>query len=263
MYKTNVGKPLPFEENENFRELGGYRNKDGKIVKGGVFFRSGMLGSIKSESDISLFNSLGIKAIIDFRSENEREYNPEPIFEGIKQIAQNAMLDENGNEVNFDMKAIFEENKWELAGMAKNGIKHYSLMPFNNNAYKLLFGFISKNEVPLLFHCTAGKDRTGVAAALILRALGVSDEVILEDYMLTNIYRDKTRAMFTERVAPTLKDKNISEIVQSVLGVEKKLLLSALNAIDEKYSDFSDYLEKECDFTKQMQQEMKAKYLVD
>ncbi len=263
MQTTQTGKPLPFEQAENFRELGGYKNKDGKFIKSGVFFRSGMLGGIKSEKDKALFNSLGIKAVIDFRSQGERDYSPEPVFDGIMQISQNALLDENRKEVNYDMKAIFEEEKWEMASMAKNGIKYYSNMPFNNKAYKILFELIAKNEMPILFHCTAGKDRTGVAAALILRALGVSDDVIIEDYMLTNKLRDKARADFAVRFADKLKGVNVQEVVQSILGVEEILIKTALKEIDDKYSDFSDYLENECDFTKQMHKEMREKYLID
>ncbi len=263
MQEISQQRIITFENTENFRQIGGYKTKSGKTVKHNVFFRTGALSTITAKHDIQKFNNLNIKTIIDFRSSSERIENPDPIFSGINQISQSALFDENGDEVNFDIQSIFSKGIKGIDEMVTDVKKSYETISFNNPAFKIMFKHISENAVPLLFHCTAGKDRTGVAAALILRTLGVSDETIIEDYMLTNKLRNNTRKMFVERLKPHLKDVDLNEIAQAVLGVEKYSIETVLSSIDNKYDDFSDYLTNECDFTPEMQQKMKENYLTD
>ncbi len=255
------GTPVAFENCENFRELGGYKSANGKKVKRGIIYRTAALSGVYSEDDVKLFNSLGIKTAFDFRSSSERDEHPDPAFNGVNNIAISAMYDENGNEVLFDLAKIFGDGRKGIDDMLFEVRTAYSTMPFNNPAYKLMFAHICGGKTPLLFHCSAGKDRTGVAAALILRALGVSDEQIIADYMLTNVLRPKTREFFMKKYAEYLPGENMEEITQSILGVELDMIETALKVIDEKYPDFEEYLEKECDVTADMLSEMRNELL--
>ena len=116
-------------------------------------------------------------------------------------------------------------------------------MPFDNPAYKALFAAILADETPVFFHCTAGKDRTGVAAALILRALGVSREDILADYLWTNEYRARSSASFCKTLEQMgVPAEKAAEVARVGCCVRRESLESALDIIDARYPRFEDYL---------------------
>ena len=178
MQQERPGAPLPFEACENFRELGGYTGCGGRHVKYGAFYRSPALANIKTPADRARFEALGVRTVFDFRSEKERTLAPDPDFPGVVNIPASAMLAEDGSEVDFDLEKLLRSE--DGIRMLTEGVhESYARMPFGNPAYRALFGAIRAGQTPILFHCTAGKDRTGVAAALILKALGVSREDVL------------------------------------------------------------------------------------
>ncbi len=256
------GTPLPFEKVENFRELGGYVGLDGKTVKRGVLFRSGSHDKIKTPKDIELFKSLNIKTVIDFRSLEERELMPDPIYDGINYIIESAMYDKDGNEVRFDLDAIYKGGLKSIDQMVKDVSAAFTSMPFNNPAYKIMFKQIYLGNLPLNYHCSAGKDRTGIAAALILRALGVKDEDILNDFEITNKLRPNTRKNFIKKMLTIVDEQEAQRTAQAVLGVNRQSLVKAFKVIDEKYANFDEYLEKECDVTKEMLNKIRKDLLV-
>ena len=99
-------------------------------------------------------------------------------------------------------------------------------------------------NTPLLFHCSAGKDRTGVAAALILLALGVSRQDVMEDYLLTNTCRAATRAELGEKFAAAMGNTPARDAVVNLFtGVQRESLELALDAIDQRYPSFEAYLQ--------------------
>ncbi len=252
------GTPVAFEVCENFRELGGYKAKDGKTVKHGMIYRTGALALVKTEKDVETFKKLKIKTVIDFRSSVERKAQPDPEFDGVTNIPISALYDTNGEEVRFDLDEIFGAGRKGVDLMLKEVEDAYESLPFNNPAYKIMFEQICSGNTPVLFHCSAGKDRTGVAAALILRALCVSDEQILDDFDITNKLRPKSRAYFIEKYAQYLPGEDMEALTQSILGVDRKLLQRTLAAIDKKYENYEEFLLKECDVTKEMLKNMRS-----
>lgn len=247
VFSQKPGAPLPFEQCENFRELGGYIGMDGKRVRHGLFYRAPALSSLETPHDLALFSSLGVRAVIDFRSEPERLAQPDPTFPGIAHYNASAMVDATGQDIRFDLEQILSGGQRAIDEMLETVRQSYADMPFRNSAYRLLFRLVAEGATPLLFHCTAGKDRTGVAAALLLRALGVSREDILRDYEITNCYRAKAR----ERFARTFDVEKIplaEETAYTIFGVQVANLACSLDAIDARYPDFDTYLETECGF---------------
>lgn len=242
MQHPKPGTALVFEACENFRELGGYTGCGGKRVRYGVFYRAPALANIHTPADREHFLSLGIRTVFDFRSGAERTLAPDPEFPGVKNIAINALFTPDGSEQNFDLEEIVRSE--EGMRLLTDGVHEgYVRMPFDNPAYKALFAAILADETPVLFHCTAGKDRTGVAAALILRTLGVSREDILADYLLTNEYRARSSASFCK----TLKQMGVpaekaAEVARVGCCVRRESLESALDIIDARYPRFEDYL---------------------
>jgi protein tyrosine/serine phosphatase len=121
--------------------------------------------------------------------------------------------------------------------------RFYSQVPINNKTYKKLFGLLLENEnLPIIIHCTAGKDRTGAASALILLALGVDIETVIEDYMLTNIYLEgftkKLLSMYKEQLDDT-GYKNM----EYMLSTQKEFLQSTIKNIEEVYGNIEKYFE--------------------
>ncbi|MEG2697731.1 MAG: tyrosine-protein phosphatase [Ruthenibacterium sp.] len=262
MHFPKPGTPLPFESCENFRELGGYVGLDGKTVKHGAFYRTGALSHITTPHDKALLESLGIKTVLDFRSQPERDAQPDPVLPGAQNIAVSAIFDENGKELRFDLDEVLAAGRAGVDEMLRLVRESYVRMPFANPAFRRMFAEIAAGNTPLLFHCSAGKDRTGVAAALILRALGVSRADILHDYCITNGCRAKSRVRFEQQYSALLPAQGAEELLQCVLGVEEKCLAEALDAIDARYADFEAYLRAECVFSAEALAAMRADYLL-
>ena len=260
------GAPLPFEAAENFRELGGYPAAGGKHVKHGVFYRSGALEeAVRTPHDKALLESLGLKVICDLRSSQERAHQPDPAVPGAVRHDISAIVAADGQEVNFDLASFFTMTGEQLQMILDGVLQSYARLPLDNEAYRAMFAEIERGNVPLLFHCTAGKDRTGVAAMLILKALGASDEVAMEDYLRTNECRRKTRAALALKFQEALGDGEFTEEQERIIGmfggVEEKGLRLAMDAIRERYPSFEAYFEAEYGLDEEKLARLRGQYL--
>lgn len=166
---------------DNFRDLGGYKTKDGRSVKWGYFYRCANMGNV-SESDKRYLENMGMSTIFDLRSKVEVESEPDVELKNCKYINESGIKDMESslpNKENFDMMKVLQDmmkNPESLKGAEIFLINGYKTMAKKNDAFKVFFDNIRLEErLPLVFHCTAGKDRTGVAGALLLLALGVSE----------------------------------------------------------------------------------------
>ena len=262
MQQHNPGTPLPFEACENFRELGGYAGCGGRRVRCGVFYRSPALSHIKTPADRARFEALGVRTVFDFRLQKERALAPDPDFPGAVNIPVSAMLAEDGSEVDFDLEKLLRSE--DGIRMLTQGVhESYARMPFGNPAYRALFGAIRAGQTPILFHCTAGKDRTGVAAALILKTLGVAREDIVADYLLTNACRTAGPGQFRKMLEQAgLPPAQAQQVTQIATGVRQESIESALDAIEEKYPCFEDYLQDELEIGGRELADIRARYLV-
>lgn len=239
------GTPLPFEKTENFRQLGGYVGADGRRVKCGLLYRSGALAdAVRTPHDKALLESLGLRSIFDFRSSQERAFLPDPPLPGARQFDISAMVSPDGQEVNFDIASFFTMSAAQLRQVFDQVHQSYAGLPFYNEAYREMFRQLLAGNAPLLFHCSAGKDRTGVAAALILLALGVSRQDVMADYLLTNTCRAATRAQLREKFAAAMgSTPDRDAVVDLFTGVRPESLELALDAIDQRYPTFEAYLQ--------------------
>ncbi|MEM6539029.1 MAG: tyrosine-protein phosphatase [Pseudomonadota bacterium] len=180
---------LPLEGGRNFRDLGGYETEDGRTVKWGHVFRSGRMSGL-TENDYDYLGDLGITTICDFRDSDERVEDPTnwaagdinyqvftdaPEREPRENPMFAALLDPDATPE--DVKNSMAEGYWEIALGEAEG-------------YTKMFEDLAAGRIPLAFNCSAGKDRAGTAAALILTALGVPRETIVYDYALSDDYVD-------------------------------------------------------------------------
>ncbi len=261
MKTQKTGEPLPFEACENFRELGGYPGCGGKTVRRGVFYRAPALANIHTPADVQRFCALGIRKAFDFRSALERADAPDPVFEGVENIAVSALIDENGTEIDFDLEEMLRTREG-MQRMVQQVHEGYARIPFGNKAYRRMFDAIRADEVPILFHCTAGKDRTGVAAALILKMLGVSDADIMADYLRTNECRRTGVQQVCRMIEAAGHPHELAmQLAKLASGVRAESLQSALDAIAQRYDSYERYLEAEYGIEKTELEQIRERYL--
>ncbi|MEQ9109556.1 MAG: tyrosine-protein phosphatase [Rhodospirillaceae bacterium] len=173
---------LPLEGGRNFRDMGGYPTEDGRHVKWGHVFRSGMMADL-TDADYDYLSGLGIQTVCDFRANEERADEPTEWAAGdIDYVTWDyAMV--TGSE---DLRTMFQDPELTpakvKAGMAKT---YFGIIEDHKHQYKEMFHRLAEGEIPLAFNCSAGKDRAGTGAALILSALGVPRDLVVEDYALS------------------------------------------------------------------------------
>ncbi|MCM1988337.1 tyrosine-protein phosphatase [Oceanirhabdus seepicola] len=254
---------IPFKGTSNFRDIGGYKTKDGRRVKWNTFYRSDELAGL-TEEDMEYLKSLGIKTILDYRSKGEVNAKPDPLIEGIENLNISGMKSLDNSDVNFDLISLMKESK-SLKDLGKPEEflkKGYIEMVFENEALKKLMEYIEyPDKMPIIQHCTAGKDRTGIGSALILLALGVSEETIIEDYLLTNVYRSNSNEVLINSIGNLLKDEDSKEIFKAFMEVKKEYMECALNTIKERYGSIDEYLEKEYGINQEKRARLQQNYL--
>lgn len=238
----------------NFRDIGGYPTRDGKHVKWGKLYRSAAINKL-TEQDLSSLDNLAISRVVDFRGPYEAAAAPDKVPAHAKRISLPA-----GSETIGDSSSM--RNMLLTAMKGDSGLIAFyrNLHPFQAR-YKPLFQqlLVLPPDSALLFHCSAGKDRTGIAAALILYTLGVDEQTIMDDYMATNHYRQKEN----EKAIPMMvKAYGLpDEAAKRMMAAKETYLNATFAAIREKYGSVENYLEKEMGLDKRNREELKGKYL--
>ncbi|MEM1270666.1 MAG: tyrosine-protein phosphatase, partial [Bacteroidota bacterium] len=172
---------LPLEGGRNFRDLGGYPAADGRHVRWGMAYRSGVLSGL-TDADYEHLAGLDIAVVCDFRSSEERE-SEATVWRGPstpRVVAWGYSDASDGDMADYFSQGVTPEAMRELM------VGLYHQIAYDHaEKYALMFRQLAQGETPLLFHCSAGKDRAGTGAALLLTALGVPREVIVQDYALS------------------------------------------------------------------------------
>lgn len=235
-------RQLPMAGGYNFRDLGGFAGADGKHVAWGKFFRTDDMANL-TKADCAYLASIPIVTVVDFRTGKEKAKAPDTLPETVTKalhypVAPGFLNPGNGNSRcdNADefMLAVYRDLVLNEAITA---------------TYRRFFAHVQNGEdLPLSFHCSAGKDRTGFAAALILAALGVDRDVILADYEASNTCLGGKYAAI---IAANPADAGL-------YTVKPAFLLQALALIDEKYGSIEQYLTEALDVDIQT---MRARYL--
>ena len=212
----------------NFRDLGGYVAEDGRRVRWRKLFRSNHLGHL-TPADIAVLRQLGVRSAFDFRGKDERI----EALCGLEDIETHSLPVEP--TVVDALRAIHASGRPSTADDAMEVMRdsYRGYVAHNTPRFRALFAHLLQDRAPLVIHCTAGKDRTGFACALILHTLGVSDDVIAEDYLLTNQFYRRDPS-----VSSDLPDE-----VRQVLGtVQASFLAAAFQTIDAGYGSLDNYL---------------------
>ena len=193
MFPQSIG----LEEIVNARELGGYVGADGRKVKRGVLLRTGALSEISEADRRRLLEQYHLTDIIDFRTSFECEAAPDPEMDGVV-CHPIRILDEQGDQTagmaasasgdGFPLEKLVEAIRSEKIRIADMYVD-IVMNPVSMRGYRQFFDcLLEHKEGAVLWHCSAGKDRTGLGAAFLLAVLGAERQTIMEDYRLTNVY---------------------------------------------------------------------------
>jgi protein-tyrosine phosphatase len=174
---------VPLEGGSNFRDLGGYRTADGATVRRNAVFRSAHLGGL-TDTDRNALGRLGVRTVVDLRGVNEAAETPH-LVDGVGCRIVGAHIEPGVGEKIRDAVASGTATPHVVMGYMTD---HYRDYPRRcTPGFRTLFTTLSDGRHrPLVFHCTAGKDRTGFASALLLTLLGVPWDTVIEDYLRTN-----------------------------------------------------------------------------
>ncbi len=233
----------------NFRDLGGYPGHGGRPLRWRKLFRSAQLSSLTAQDHAQLA-PLGLRRSFDFRGQAERAETP---YE-LPGVTQHSLA--------IEPTLIQHMRVLSAAGEPVSAATVAGLMEdlyrglINDQAHRFaeLFEHLLQADAPVLFHCTAGKDRTGVAAALVLLALGVPRDCVLQDFLLTN--------QLFER--PALRQSEFAAEALAVLfGVQPSFLHAALHAVDADQGGLERYLSVRLGLSPAARQTLAARYLQD
>lgn len=238
---------------ENFRDQGGYRTQAGRTVKWGRFFRSGALRGMEGEA-LSLYQALGIATILDYRAVEESGEAPDVVPEGaVHKLVPAIPVPETDQELeDMDMKKQLQRvhSEADAKKMMDVFLSLYDNLAFDNAAYRAMFEALDAEEtVPLVQHCSAGKDRTGVGCMLLLLALGVDVETAKADYLLSSIFRKQANAQFIAQFSGMGLSEHAVRVMAQIMDVTDAMIGRTLSAIHAKYPSIEAFLADEYDVT--------------
>lgn len=222
-------KHLPMEGGYNYRDMGGIRNNEGRYVKWGKVIRSDEMNKL-TDADLAYLSSIPVVSVVDFRSQQEIAAAPDKLPESAKGHYIYSITPGNLTEIvtsktlpdSIHMNKLME-NMNELLVTDPDAVMQY----------KKFFVLLQDEEkLPLSFHCTAGKDRTGMGAALFLSALGVDEHTIMDNYLASNTY-------ITDKYASIIKEM---PQVQPLLEVRAEYLQAGLDKIKSEYGSMDNFL---------------------
>ncbi|ANI77805.1 tyrosine-protein phosphatase [Sphingobium sp. EP60837] len=228
---------LRLESAFNLRDFGGYATADVRVVRRGMLYRSGTM-ALLSDADAAHLRSLGIRAICDFRRGNERTAEP-TLWHG----AEVDYFCRDYSESSGLLGEMLKRTDATAEDMREAMLSLYRVIPVDHAAsYRAMFAQIANGRVPILINCSAGKDRTGVGAALILAALGVPRETIVADYLLTNEHADWNWLLAQRNTLVARARRVRPEVLEPLLTVDVAYLDALFAVLDERHGGVDGYL---------------------
>jgi protein-tyrosine phosphatase len=248
---------LPVRGIVNARDLGGYVVKDGMVVKDRMLIRTAHLAGATDE-DLQFLSGIPVTKIIDFRMETEKQGTVDRMIPCAEYVA--LPVDGSGNAA----AEMTEEEKKKFTGQKKFEIKQFVVFAaFNEKAQKIALGMyptllfnpecqrqfarffrqvLDTENGAVLYHCSQGKDRTGIASCLLLAALGADKETIVADFDATNKVYERDVKKYCRRVRLLGGKEDEIAVVKSILGCNTEIFVKTLDRIDREYGSMEAYL---------------------
>lgn len=242
--KYETEKVIQIKKVNNFRTVGNIKNTEGRTLKSGKLYRSAHLNKLKKKSFDDI-EKLGIKEVIDLRNSKEISQSPDQLPAETVYKKYSAFEDE-GDQL-AQAKKLVLKGKVNASDADKRMIDFYREYVTENPAtIKVIITEILDSKDPILYHCTAGKDRTGIVTALILTILKFDKKTIYNEYLLSNNFR-KDLVEKRLRLANTLHflyPKMDLQVLEKLSWVEKRYLDAAFGEIDKKYGSTDAYIQQ-------------------
>ena len=259
---------IPFHTLNNTRDLGGLCTMEGRRIKKHRLLRSGCLYNASKEELTTLVQDFNMKCIVDFRTDAEKRLKPDPQIPGVTYI-ENPILEEStlgitrenedcpdGNLVVKKMIASMRQGEMTPLLFMENMYRNLIANPFSKKQYRNFFDILlDQEEGAVLWHCSAGKDRVGVATILLLSALSVSKEQIMEDYMKVNVFGKRDVDILMKQLDEGDKD------VRLLFSVDPAYAESVISAMEDECGSMDLFLEKEMGLTPKRRARLKELYL--
>lgn len=256
----------------NARELGGFKMTDGRSVRHGLLLRGAGLGKATKEDIERLVKVYSVRKVFDFRMDEEVNADPDPVIPGIENIRLPAMDSRMCHLFNAYMIRGGYSGIEDVVrrGAAEPDVKiaartMYSSMvmsPFTQKQYaRFMREVIGTPKGAVYWHCTQGKDRTGLAAAFILYALGADRETVLEDYAISNEFYIRD----IERLSKEALDKGWGEdeleVVKTFIGANANAFEAALDLLEKEYGSMMEFIHEKLEVSSEDIEVLKLRYL--
>lgn len=250
----------------NFRDMGGYTSADGRVMRWGHIFRSGHLSDLTDECGMEML-ARDIETVIDFRSDREKDRHP--VHWPKSWIPDYHSVSIGGNAAAWvqELYAKISKSDFPAEELREQFLLAFRTIPLENiEGLKAFFKTLVDDHKgnAMLFHCTAGKDRTGIAGALLMHALDIDEEQIMEDFLLTNKAIDLEAT--SAKVSQWLSTKSGRSIdpgdVLPLVGVEADFLEECYTSIRAEYGTIDNYLESALGLTASRRNVLKDLFLI-
>lgn len=250
----------PFSNLANFRDLGGIPGFEGKRIKDKRLLRSGELYQLGQE-DIALLQEHQLRYIFDLRSFEELEGRPDDTIPGARLIHANVTKDTAGNT---SSENLFKQKDLDLLdSYMKKGYYDLMVNPAAIKEFRRMFEYLLEmEEGSALFHCFAGKDRTGVTVAVVLTALGASKEAIFGDYLMTNKLREQSNKRLYAQISKDIEQDIAIEAFNILMNVKKEYLAYSYETAKSMYGSFEAFVTDIIGLTPAETKRLHALYLI-
>ena len=262
---SGVIRQLTLEGGRNFRDLGGYSTRDGRRVRWGRLYRSGVLAYL-TQGDQEHLDTLGIRVVCDFRNAHERGR------EAVRWTRSDLeILSWDYDPRLVSLRGILGSEELTPATGRSAMLRLYRALPeYLAAPYAGLFARLAAGDLPLVFACAAGKDRTGLAAGLVLESLGVARDAVLEDFRLTDQAVDLERVLVQRPGRSIGLDADRIDLAAAscearapLLAADPEYLLAALDAIESMHGSVGGYLRDRLAISERSLTQMRTHLLED
>jgi protein-tyrosine phosphatase len=251
---------LPLEGSPNFRDLGGYETLDGGRLKWGRLYRSGKLSTL-SDDDLHRLKRLGLTLVCDFRHLVEQELEPTRLYAG--HAVTRASLPVTPGSLQSFIEGLHrgvidvKDSAQLMQSINREFVSGH--LP----RYAEMFRLLLLEDQPVLIHCASGKDRTGFGAALILDVLGVEEDQIIQDYLLSNRYLPIDEQV--ERLSQELRDRSgqalPEKVLRPLLELRPEYLAACFDEIRARYESREHFYESALDLDQRKLARLRERYL--
>ena len=240
-----ANRHIDFSEVVNFRDIGGLPTQDGRTVQWGKIFRSDNLSKLKNR-EFDKFRMLQITTVYDLRTSSEIKGKEDHLPETIDYVHYPSVEDDGDMLTQMRSKVINGEIS-EVQSVALMEQLYQSIVADNILSLRSLIHHIVNSDTPVVYHCSAGKDRTGIVTAILLSILNVDRNTIQQEYLLSNYYRTAKleKILGTAKLAKVIKPHLNTNTIENFMKVDERYLNAAFKRIDQEYGGMDSFIKNQ------------------